>query len=287
MNISKVNAVYFSPCSTTAQAVRTIAEKAAEALGVPVQYYDFTLPKNRKDMTEFASDDLVIFGMPVYAGRIPNLILPIVQKCFRGNDALAVPVVTFGNRSYDNGLLELRNELEKNGFHTVAGGAFVSQHAFTAKLASGRPDGDDKLFMADFAVKVAEKVRGMEVIPGPVAVPAKGQDKDNFTAAPVDREVGPYYRPLDEHDNPAMFLKAVPQTDVMKCSRCSICARVCPMGAISTKDVTVIIGTCIKCQACVKRCPDKAKYFDDPVMLSHISMIEKTFEERKESEIYF
>ena len=92
MNISKVHAVYFSPCSTTAQTVRTIADKAAEVLGIPVQYYDFTLPKNRKDMTEFASDELVIFGMPVYAGRIPNLILPIVQKCFRGNDALAVPV---------------------------------------------------------------------------------------------------------------------------------------------------------------------------------------------------
>lgn len=62
-------------------------------------------------------------------------VLPMIQGLFQGNDAFAVPVVTFGNRNYDNALIELRNELENNHFHTIAAGAFVAQHAFTDQLA--------------------------------------------------------------------------------------------------------------------------------------------------------
>lgn len=302
MNISKIHAVYFSPCRSTASLTRAIAEKAADVLQVPVEYYDFTLPKNRRRMTEnadfalpkdrpdiieFSADELVIFGTPTYAGRIPNKILPLVQECFMGNGALAVPVVSFGNRSCDNALLELRNELEKNGFHTVAGGAFVNQHAFTDKLAGGRPDADDMAFIENFAEKAAVKVRDMTVIPEPVAIPAAGQDSDDFEPYPVEKPVGPYYRPLGMDGEPAVFLKASPVTDIKKCSRCGICARVCPMGSISSKDVTVMTGICIKCQACVKRCPDKAKYFDDPAFLSHVAMLEKNYTRRAESKVFF
>ncbi len=81
----------------------------------------------------------MIFGTPVYAGRVPNKVLPMIQGLFQGNDAFAVPVVTFGNRNYDNALIELRNELENNHFHTIAAGAFVAQHAFTDQLATMRP----------------------------------------------------------------------------------------------------------------------------------------------------
>ena len=39
-------------------------------------------------------------------------MLPYVQSAFEGNGAFAVPVSVFGNRNFDNGLIELRNELE-------------------------------------------------------------------------------------------------------------------------------------------------------------------------------
>ena len=51
----------------------------------------------------------------------------------------AVPVVTFGNRNYDNALIELRNELENNHFHTIAAGAFVAQHAFYRLISNDAP----------------------------------------------------------------------------------------------------------------------------------------------------
>ena len=65
----------------------------------------------------------MVFGMPTYAGKLPNKMLPYVQQQIHGNGALAVGVVTFGNRSYDNSLAELCAALEADGFHTVAGGA--------------------------------------------------------------------------------------------------------------------------------------------------------------------
>ncbi len=56
---------------------------------------------------------------------MPNLLLPYIRDKVKGNGALAVPVSLFGNRNFDDGLIELRNVLEADGFHTVAGGAFV------------------------------------------------------------------------------------------------------------------------------------------------------------------
>ena len=120
MKITKVWAVYFSPTGNTKKVITTMAKKAAEVLSVPMETFDFTLPENREGVTSFESEDLVFFSTPVYAGRIPNKMLPYVQSAFEGNGAFAVPVSVFGNRNFDNGLIELRNELELHGFHTIA-----------------------------------------------------------------------------------------------------------------------------------------------------------------------
>lgn len=286
MIINSICKVYFSPCGSTGRVISTMADRIAKILNVPVELHDFTLPRNRKEKYEYKPDQLVIFGTPTYAGRIPNKILPVIQDAFKGGGALAVPVVTFGNRGYDNSLIELRNELEKNGFHTVAGGAFATQHVFTEKLGEGRPDFDDMEMIVDFAVKIAEKIKALDFIPAPIRIPAKDQDKDDFEALSVEQPVGPYYKPLKSDGTPAVFLKAKPVTDVSKCARCGFCARVCPMEAIDRRDITQTPGTCIKCMACVKKCPDKAKYFDDEDMLSHIAMLEKNFSGRADSMIY-
>ena len=120
MEISKVHAVFFSPTGNAKQVICTVADAVGAALGVPVAYDDFTLPQARQETRSYGPGDLVVFGTPTYAGRIPNKLLPFVQSGFQGNGALAVPVAVFGNRSYDNALMELRNELEAHGFHTVA-----------------------------------------------------------------------------------------------------------------------------------------------------------------------
>ena len=107
MKLKGIAAVFFSPTGNTRKAVVEIADVIARREGIAVREIDFTLPGAREEVRKFEAGELVIFGTPVYAGRIPNKILPAVQTLFEGNGALAVPVVTFGNRSFDNALIEL------------------------------------------------------------------------------------------------------------------------------------------------------------------------------------
>ncbi len=96
----------------------------------------------------------------------------MIQGLFQGNDAFAVPVVTFGNRNYDNALIELRNELENNHFHTIAAGAFVAQHALN-KLATMSPGKSDQEEIRGFAkriVTIVEMIQTLGEIPKPVHV---------------------------------------------------------------------------------------------------------------------
>ncbi len=273
MEINKINVVYFSPCGNVEKAVMTMAVKMKECLGVDLEVLDYTLPKAREAQIGFSEGDLVIFGSPVYAGRIPNKTLPYIQQHFTGNGALAIPVVLYGNRSYGDALVELRNELEEHGFHTVAGAAITSQHSFAETLASGRPDEEDLKAISDFAKDTAEKIKSMEEVPAPVFV--KGNNPPEG-----------YYVPKGLDGKPAAFLKAKPKTDLDKCDNCKICAGVCPMGSISFEDPAQVTGICIKCHACVNKCPKDAKYFDDEAFLSHQAMLKRDYTRRVENEFF-
>lgn len=271
MKITKVWAVYFSPTGNTKKVITTMAKKAAGVLSVPMETFDFTLPENREGVTSFESEDLVFFSTPVYAGRIPNKMLPYVQSVFEGNGAFAVPVSVFGNRNFDNGLIELRNELELHGFHTIAAAGIPTEHVFSNKLATGRPDADDLAKIAEFGEKVAKKVADMTEIPAKIEV--RGDDP-----------VTAYYTPLGTDGKPAVFLKAKPKTDPEKCTKCGICATVCPMGSIPKDAPDTCTGICIKCHACIKACPAGAKYFDDEAFLSHVEMLKQNYQRRAEAE---
>ena len=139
MKINTVWAAYFSATDTTKTVVTQIAKELARHTGRPLETFDFTLPQTRKTPKAFGPGDLVVFGTPVYAGRVPNLLIKYVASV-QGNGALAVPVVCYGNRHYDDALMELRNTLRDGGFHPVAGAAFSCQHAFSPSQNAGWPD---------------------------------------------------------------------------------------------------------------------------------------------------
>ena len=232
--------------------------------------------------TEYEALDLEAIVKKAPAGGIYNNAAQVWNHTFFWNclkpagggapsGALAAAIVTFGNRSYDNALAELCAVLEGDGFHTVAGGAFVGRHAFTDKLAEDRPDWDDRKELKKIATAIADKVKNLTENPAPVTVPGDPE--------------APYYIPKGTDGEPAKFLKAKPRTDLTKCTNCGACARLCPMGAIDPEDVYSVPGTCIKCQACVRKCTKHAKYFDDPAFLSHVAMLEHTFTEPKKNEI--
>jgi Dissimilatory sulfite reductase (desulfoviridin), alpha and beta subunits len=279
MKINRVTAMYFSATYTTEKTVTVIAREAADRLGAECGSFDFTLPGARDggfgshgDDPVFGENDLVIFGTPVIAGRVPNVLLKYLDTV-RGCGALAVPVVLYGNRNYDDALIELRNILEKDGFHTIAGAAFIGEHSFSAILGAGRPDENDIVEALKFADRAAEKTAGLEKPGAPVTV--KGEDP-----------VRPYYTPRDRAGNPINILKVKPKTDMEKCTGCMTCVQVCPMGSIDMEDVSVISGICMKCCACVKKCPAGAKYFDDPKYLYHKEELELGYARRAEPETF-
>lgn len=276
MKMKTVWGVYFSATGTTEKVVTTIAKTMAETLGAEYKSFSFNLPKAREDELSFTADDLVVMGVPVYAGRVPNLLLPYVRDKVKGNGALAVPVVLYGNRNYDDGLMELKNVMRDNGFHPVAGGAFVGEHAFSKILGAGRPDTEDMALVLELAKKAAEKVQNLTEAPA-----------EELTVGGCD-PIRPYYTPRDRHGEPIKdFLKAKPMTDPDKCVNCGLCARLCPMGSIDPNDVSNVVGKCIKCCACVKHCPTGAKYFDHEGYLYHQHELEDQYAGRRApSEIF-
>lgn len=270
--IKKVWAVFFSPTGGTEKVATTVAQTVAMALNVAYDTYNFTLPQNRECETDFGVGDLVVLGTPVIAGRIPNLLLPYLNDKIKGKGAIGVPVVSFGNRDYDDALIELRNIMEEAGFQTIAGGAFVSEHSFSRKLGAGRPDGEDVAELTVFGQKIAEKVRDGWVYGGPVHV--KGE-----------KPIRPYFTPRDRYNTAIDIRKVKPKTGETCCG-CGVCAASCPMGAISFEDPTMITGICMKCCACIKKCPVGAKYFDDPGFIYHKEELEELYE-RRANNAYF
>ena len=171
MQPKKVWAVYFSGTGTTEKTVRRIASGLSAALSAPMEAFDFTLPAARQDDLSFGPEDLVVLGVPTYAGRVPNVLLPYLTGKVHGAATPAVPVVLFGNRNFDDSLMELRNIMTANGFMPVAAAAFVGEHSFSRTLGAGRPNAEDLALMDSFARDTAQTLEGLAALPAvPVSV---------------------------------------------------------------------------------------------------------------------
>ncbi|MBQ8588851.1 MAG: 4Fe-4S binding protein [Firmicutes bacterium] len=283
MKINTVWAVYFSPTDTTKKMVTTAANAAAEAMQVPVKHWDITLPAPRKAGKEFGEGDLVILGTPVYAGRVPNVILKDLAL-LQGNGAIGVPVNCFGNRNFDNALIELRDIMENQGFHTVAAAAFSCEHSFSRQLGAGRPDDKDFQTAFTFGWKLGYQVEIL--LKAMRENPEVGWTYPSVEVPGIPETYGGYYQPRDRHGNPIDIRKVKPLTGD-NCNGCGLCAEICPMGSIDPKDVRQFTGICIKCGACIKKCPQGAKYYEDPGYLYHKTELEEMYTRRAEPEVFF
>lgn len=274
MKISRIWKIYFSATGTTKKVVDELASALEKKLGTkgnncnPMELlsYDFTLPQRRTSFADISNDDLVIFGVPTYAGRVPNVLLKYLNTII-GNGAMAVPVVTFGNRNFDNSLMELRDVLENAGFHTVAAAALSCEHSFSYILGAGRPDEQDFDEIHLFAEKLADSLTNLLHIPAPVSVPG------------IPGSYGGYYQPQDRNGIHIDIRKVVPKVKDT-CINCGLCSRICPMGSISPNNISQFTGICIKCGACYKKCPVSARYFDDPGYIYHKEELEELYQRR-------
>ena len=270
--MKRIIGCWFSPCGNVKTAVEKIVGEIGKSMDVSIEFIDFTPKDKRETNYLFDDEDLVVIGCPVYAGRVPNKIMPFFKDRIKGNGSKCISVVSYGNRSFDNALAELSGLMSDNGMKVIAGAAVVGEHSFANTLATNRPDENDIAEYTAFAEKVALKIKaGDESTPNIVG---------NY---PCDK----YYTPLKENGEPAVFLKAIPQIDITKCKSCGKCSSVCPMNSISGEAPFQTTSTCIKCQACIKACPEGARFFDNEDFLSHKRMLERNYAEVRKANEFF
>ncbi|WP_080800169.1 4Fe-4S dicluster domain-containing protein [Arabiibacter massiliensis] len=249
----------FSPTRSTRRLAETVGGAVAAELGAATATVDFTLPAARPTCVECGTGDVLVFGFPVYAGRVPVLVANEVAR-WEGDGATAVIAGVYGNRDFDDALVEAADLLAAQGFRVAAAGAFVAEHSSTRKVATGRPDTDDLAVAERFGRKAAARIAS-----GAAATPAiRGN------------------RPYKEHPA-AMDIR--PQT-TDACTACGACIARCPMGVIHADDPAVVDAGCIRCNACVKSCPEDAKFFDDDFSNMIRARLEGHFTARREPELF-
>lgn len=258
----KINAVYFSPTHATRKIVETIAQTINGELDVEkITYFDLTLPGGRiGDASVFEDDDVLILGMPVYGGRAPGLMEPFLAELKAGGHK-AIIVAVYGNRAYEDALLEMKDIMTANGFAVIAAAAFIGEHSLSRRLAAKRPDTADVGLAREFAGQAIAKITTADAVgvtvPGDYPYKARG---------------------------PAMVL-GPNTTDA--CYDCMLCANNCPTAAISMQDPREVDGAlCVRCCACVKGCPVEAKLFNAPPLVEKIHALEEKFMKRKEPEMF-
>ncbi|MDV4149385.1 EFR1 family ferrodoxin [Clostridium sp. AL.422] len=272
MKITHITVIFYSATGNTRKVITRIAKNIQEILRVPISYINYTRPQNRQTSYSFGSEELVLFASPTYAGRIPNKMLPYIDSSFLGTNTPVIPIVVYGNRSFDNSLSELTDILSSNGFIPFSAAAIATVHAFSSKIGTNRPDEKDLQQIDSFCKNASEYLLNSKNLL-PIEVPG-------------EHPAVTYYKPLGIDNKPVNFLKAKPKTIKELCDNCGACAKACPMSAINFIDNTLVPGTCIKCQCCVKICHTNAKYFDNESFLSHIRMLEEHYARRSEPSFF-
>ncbi|MGN1015119.1 MAG: 4Fe-4S binding protein [Butyricicoccus sp.] len=251
----KCTAIVFSPTGGT--------EKAANALTSawdhPLETVDLCNAHMDFSKVCFSPDDAVLIAVPSYAGRVPTIAAERLLQ-LDGNHAKAAIVCVYGNRAYEDTLIELQDIAQQAGFDVIAAVAAVAEHSIVREYAAGRPDEHDCAVLQGYSSKIWALIRSGR--PAELTVPGN--------------------RPYKA----AAKSSLIPQTG-QGCTACGLCAEQCPAAAIDAANPSHIDSErCIACMRCVAICPQQAKQIPSERQIAIASMLEKACSIQKEYELY-
>lgn len=219
---------------------------------------EIDLMKRGTDFSQyiFTEEDICLVAVPSFGGRVPAAATERLMQ-MQSDGAKAIAVVVYGNRAYEDTLVELEDILKDCGFQSVGGAAVVAEHSIFRQFAAGRPDADDEVQLKEWS----EKLKAKAVEGGTVSFPGNRPYK---TYGPIPMK---------------------PAAEI--CQGCGKCVSRCPVGAIPAANPKETDGEkCITCMACVAVCPIQARCIDPVILAGVKEKLEKALSGRKENELF-
>lgn len=254
----KVTKVIFSPTGGTRKVLDSIIK------GLNISSDDITeigLMNKKMEYTtiDVDPDSLVIIGMPSYSGRAPKTAMKRLSK-LNGNGAKCVLVVSYGNREYEDTLIEMYDGAIQCGFVPIAAAAGIAEHSIDRTMAKDRPDINDEEVLISFGQKILMNLESAECDMKLENVPGNRPYKDLSSGSNCPRP--------DE-----------------KCVKCGKCREYCPVGAIGE----FLKGNpkkCISCMGCIHVCHKNARALDDETLDRIHGFLQAACTTRKEPELF-
>lgn len=249
--------IIFSPTGGT----QKVADSILESCKTPVEKIDLANTAMDCSNFNFEKEDIALIAVPSFGGRVPALAAQRLAK-IQGNQAQCVIVCVFGNRAYEDTLIELKDIAEQCDFRIIAAVSAIAEHSIMPQFASGRPDQKDKEELSHFGKKIFDKISNPDLYEPLSQIPGNRPYKKAGGAGLVPKATG-------------------------KCIGCGLCADNCPAQAIDKKNIkTADNKKCISCMRCMAKCPKSARKINGAMVSIAALAIQKACSEKKKNELF-
>lgn len=242
---------YFSPTGGTKKILDIVAD---EFDGETIEV-DLTDSKGNWKNFKLDPGDLVFIAVPSYGGRVPETALKRLER-LDGKQAETILIVSYGNRDYDDTVIELYDKVKESSFNPIAGITAIAEHSLLPQFATDRPDSKDLEELRSFARAIKNReIKGLKGLPGK--------------------------RPYKKSGN----LPLIPKKS-KDCNQCKVCYLLCPTDAIDFHTLKADKKKCITCMRCIKVCPENARKLNKVVLNLAGTILKKEASARKSNELF-